>query len=507
MHNKDKIKTILIVILVIAFLGICYIGDNKSGDIKLANTAYKVYLNGESLGLIKDSNELYNLINREQEAIKNEYEVDNVYPPNGFYLAEVTTYDANYSSVENVYNTIALKDDFTIKGYIVTIKSNDETKDTIKISVLDKEIFEKAIRKFVLAFISEEDYNKYINNEFGELAGIGQIIQSMKFDENISIKEGFISVKDHIYTDVDDLSQYLLFGPNAKMDSYTIKSGDDIESVSDKYKLNPEEFVIANPEYRGSNVLLKVGDKVNVTLLNPVLTFRYSVYQIEENETPFLKRQVIDSTKDASYSEITQVGVTGLSLVKETYEVINGEQSTEVKFIGEPEVIRTAVDQITTIGKKYSAVRGEYEETDGDWGYPTLVPFHISSRFGYRWGKLHAGLDITGTGEGSPIFAIADGVVTQVVPYCKSCLRWTNGNYVVIKHYNGYYSAYLHLRGFNCQVGQEVRKGDVIGYMGQTGFATGTHLHLGLFKVEPYVGQGYEPLDPYKVIFAQIKKK
>ena len=152
MHSKDIIKTILVVLIVIGLCTICYIGNNESKMDNNAPLAYYVYLNGENLGLINNDQELYNLINKEQDSIKKEYDVDNVYPPNGFYLTPVSTYDNNYSSVESIYKTIAEKDNFTIKGYIVTIKPKDEEKETIKLSVLDKEIFEKAIKKFVLAF-------------------------------------------------------------------------------------------------------------------------------------------------------------------------------------------------------------------------------------------------------------------------------------------------------------------------------------------------------------------
>jgi murein DD-endopeptidase MepM/ murein hydrolase activator NlpD len=251
--------------------------------------------------------------------------------------------------------------------------------------------------------------------------------------------------------------------------------------------------------------LLKIGDTVNVTLLHPILTYTYSVYQIEEVETPYEKKTITDATKAYGYSEITQSGLTGISINKETYDVVNGEASSEIKFVGTPEVIREAVTQITTVGPKYSnSVTGSYVYTDGDWGRPVNTPYRITSKYGYRWGKVHEGVDISGTGDGSPIYAIGDGEVVQVVSACSSCLRWANGNYVVIKHANGYYSAYLHLKGFNVKVGDVVTKGQVIAYMGSTGYATGVHLHLGFFKGEPYVGGTYQSFDPLKTCMKGI---
>jgi len=255
--------------------------------------------------------------------------------------------------------------------------------------------------------------------------------------------------------------------------------------------------------------MLGIGDVVNVTLINPILTYTYSIYRIKENITPFTKKTIVDNTKPSDYSEPTQSGVTGISLNKEVYDVTNGEESSEVRFVGKPEIIREAVDQIITIGPRYAGVSGSYIDVPGDWGRPTNTPYTITSP--YKWRclkgvcKVHEGIDISGTGLGSPIYAVGDGEVVQVVPVCKNgCTMWSNGNYIVIKHDNDYYSAYLHLKGFNCKVGDKVSKGTVIGYMGDSGYAFGVHLHFGFFKGEPYSGKSAQSLNPLKTIMSGV---
>ena len=501
MHNKDIIKTITITICVAILCIVTYIGNNKNKVENDAKLAYQVYLNGENLGLIDSDQALYDLINNEQNAIKEQYNVDNVYPPNNFYLMPVNTYNSKYNSVKDVYDTIAVKDDFTIKGYIITIKYKEEDeKEDLIIRVLDKEVFEQAIKKFILAFVSEEDYENYINSSFEELNGISMKIDNMYFDADISIKEGYVSIKEKIFTDVDDLSQFLLFGPDAEMTSYVVKSGDDIESVSEAYKLNPEEFIIANPSYRDEKVMLKVGDKVNVTLLNPVIDYVYEVDRIEDTVVPYTKQKTVDKTKASGYSEITQVGVAGLTRNHEKYLVKNGEQSSQVDLISS-DVIREPVNEITIVGSTGSRITGSYVDIPGDWGWPTNQPSRITSRFSMRWGKLHEGIDISGTGEGSPIYSIGDGVVLKSVPVCKSCSTWSNGNYIVIQHADNYYSLYAHLSALYVTEGQTVSKGDKIGAMGHTGYSFGTHLHLSLFYGVPYAGG--KAIDPMKAIYNQ----
>lgn len=108
----------------------------------------------------------------------------------------------------------------------------------------------------------------------------------------------------------------------------------------------------------------------------------------------------------------------------------------------------------------------------------------------------HDGIDIIGNGRGEisgqPIFAISSGVVTKSQNNCshnygknRSCgCNWGYGNYVTINHGtnggNTYVATYAHMSRTNVSVGQTVKKGQVIGYVGSTGWSTGFHLHFGI---------------------------
>ena len=110
---------------------------------------------------------------------------------------------------------------------------------------------------------------------------------------------------------------------------------------------------------------------------------------------------------------------------------------------------------------------------------PTLWPVNgqIVSRFGQRSdpfsgeGALHWGVDIT-AGTGTPVHAAADGVVADA-EYSPGY-----GRMVVIDHGNGMRTLYGHMSRLATVPGQEVRRGEVIGYAGSTGHSTGTHLHF-----------------------------
>lgn len=97
----------------------------------------------------------------------------------------------------------------------------------------------------------------------------------------------------------------------------------------------------------------------------------------------------------------------------------------------------------------------------------------VSSPYGLRWGgsDFHPGIDIADD-AGTPIVATADGVVTDA--------GWNSGGYgnmVDIDHGNGYLTRYAHAQAVVVSPGQYVRRGQVIAYMGSTGYSTGPHVH------------------------------
>lgn len=113
---------------------------------------------------------------------------------------------------------------------------------------------------------------------------------------------------------------------------------------------------------------------------------------------------------------------------------------------------------------------------------PVLDAFRFTSPFGMRWGRLHAGTDFAAP-IGTPVFATADGVVTEA--------GWSSGygRLIKIQHEFGIETRYGHLNAIRVEVGQRVSRGDRIGDMGNSGHSTGPHLHY-------EVRVGGEPVNP-----------
>ena len=107
---------------------------------------------------------------------------------------------------------------------------------------------------------------------------------------------------------------------------------------------------------------------------------------------------------------------------------------------------------------------------------------YISSYFGYRPDpiykieKFHSGMDFTAA-LGTEAYATGDGVVYDV-----ESNEWGYGNMVILDHGYGYKTRYAHLLKPAVRKGQKVKRGQVIGYIGATGKATGVHLHYEVLK-------------------------
>lgn len=121
----------------------------------------------------------------------------------------------------------------------------------------------------------------------------------------------------------------------------------------------------------------------------------------------------------------------------------------------------------------------------GGWLVPVSYT-SITSPFGYRTAPTsgastyHQGVDLD-TGTGDPVVATRAGIVT-IAGYGNAA-----GNYVQINHQDGFSSIYMHLNSYCVSSGQIVSAGQLIGYTGKTGVATGDHLHFGISYNGVYV--------------------
>ena len=468
---------------------------------KTPQQVYRVYLQGKSLGLIKSKKSLEDYIDKKQTEIKKKYKVDKVYKPDDLDIVKEITYDEKLISVKKIYNKIKDISPFTINGYVITIKGvnsqdsegKEVTGKSQKIYVLDRKVFEAAINNTVHSFIPEADYIAFAENTQKEIEDVGEVITSIYLQNKITIKKQNIPVNETIYMDTATLSQYLLFGTTEKQKTYVVQDGDTIEDVSFNNKVSTSEFLIANPEFTSENSLLYPGQEVTIGVLKPQVNVAEETYRVIRTETNYQTETRYDNSMYENQSKVIQAGVKGENKVTQEVLFINGVETNVVPV--ESKVIKEPITEIIVKGtKQWYYTGGGYgvpPATRGQWGWPASC-MSISSHFGWRWGILHDGTDISGCGYGSNIFAAQDGIVVESrkKPGYYAGGYGDNGEYVLIDHQNGYYTIYAHLCP-GCryvQPGDKVVKGQLIGGMGRTGAATGVHLHFGMWYGYPYRG-------------------
>jgi murein DD-endopeptidase MepM/ murein hydrolase activator NlpD len=172
------------------------------------------------------------------------------------------------------------------------------------------------------------------------------------------------------------------------------------------------------------------------------------------------------------------------------------QEIARVENMRSSDLVNSIINSLNSLGHYISAQKKSYNEIDDLLknkekllvSTPAIQPVsnkdltRVASGFGYRIDpiyktvKLHAGLDFAAP-QGTPIYATANGTVTVAGNTGNGY-----GNHVVINHGYGYETLYGHMVKVKARVGQQVKRGEVIGYVGSTGKSTGPHCHYEVHK-------------------------
>ena len=317
MNKKNKIF-ILFIITLSFFLTTGFKNMNTT-----PHTVYRVYLKGESLGLIKSKESFEKYIDEKQDAIKKKYKVDKVYAPADLDIVKEITFDNDIKTNKEIYDEIKDKSPFTINGYSIKIKGID-TKDekgktktgkSQTIYVLDKKVFTNSVEKTAKSFISEDNYNNYANDTQKEIKDTGTLIDNIYIKNKVTIKKDKIPVDKTIYQTEENLSKYLLFGTTKPQAKYTIQEGDTISDVAFNNKISVEEFLIANPDFQDENSLLYPGQVVTLGILKPQISIVEEDHVVKDEEQNYSTKTEEDPNQYTNYTQVKQAGVKGLNRV------------------------------------------------------------------------------------------------------------------------------------------------------------------------------------------------
>ena len=203
--------------------------------------------------------------------------------------------------------------------------------------------------------------------------------------------------------------------------------------------------------------------------------------------------EVDENGKETTHTETVTETILEITITHKTPEEMarqysfNPRQNEYLALMSEPENQSLWAELLGG----YTSGGGQIVNPNTDWigtsifQWPLPQSYTITSWFGYRedpfTGEIayHSGTDIAAPG-GTPILAAADGTVT----IANAIDSWGGGYgyHIKVKHNDTYDTLYAHCSSICVTVGQEVKQGEVIGYVGTTGNSTGNHLHFEVWQ-------------------------
>ncbi len=393
-------------------------------------TGYEVTLNGYYLGKVKDIKVMQTALSNVDAKMSEWYEHESMYYEKTLTAKRTFILDRDALMDEAECEEAVYRCDLAIfaSGGVIMV----DGKETARLASVNEA--QDAIDNFLGTFSAE---------------GEDEIFKDMEVFQDITVEERIVDI-DSVYT-VNEAVKYMKY----------LTGGEDIDPELLTLQASTES--LASTKGALSALTFRKDDFSVGETSKPTLTIR-TVKEVKyEDIIPYETKTVNDSTLYRGVTKVTTPGVNGKKSVTALITYVNGEELT--RQILSEEVIDYPVSEIIANGTKAlppAVSTGTF-----------LIPAtgRVTTLYGTSSHTNGCAIDIANS-TGTPIYASDAGVVVQASEY------GSYGLCVIIKHANGYKTLYAHLNEFNCQVGDEVRQSQIIGYMGSTGYSTGPHLHF-----------------------------
>ncbi len=278
----------------------------------------------------------------------------------------------------------------------------------------------------------------------------------------VSYPEG--SVFSDQITRTINLRTHIPSRPRQEVITYTVRSGDTLFGISEKYGITPETILWSNAILKDDPHLLRPDQEL---LISPVTGV---VRVVHEGDTV----DGLASVYRADAEDIinwpgNQLDPDNPALIEDSVIVVPGGERDFVQWTV-PRIARAKRNPLP-MSAGPGACTGGYQ--GGAVGSGSFI-WPASNRYlsGYNYSGYHPAIDIA-AGLGAPIYASDSGVVVFA-----GWSNWGYGYMVVVDHGNGWQTLYSHLSQWNVNCGQSVYQGTVLGLSGSTGNSTGPHLHF-----------------------------
>lgn len=434
---------------------------------------YQVYYNNQRIGVLKDMEKLDQML----EKVYKERFAES-FPDSSIQLSDevIISKEMVYYDFEDVDDQILEylneKDLYNFEAYKITFSNGN----VLFVENIDD--FYAAKEQYMLNFINQEEYENLKKANYQVTIPEGVLdskFTAYKILETMKTPTRAYGPSDKILKTKDEIVSYLSYGYNPEPKLYTIKKGDTLQGINYEFGITPQQIITINPNIASVDQPLEVGAVINIAYFNSPITvltekdarvtrdlFRGEADYVYDDQMPAGRKEVVSEGNDG-YAEL---------LIHEYYEngiLVNSEEQA-YRVVAEPK------NPVIKIGTKIIPGEGT-----GIYRVP-IDNATITCGPGCYYG--HAGTDYQNRYDRyGPIYAADTGRVVV------NSYNGLNGNWVEIDHGNGESTYYGHMRSLSpIPVGTVVTKGEYIGDIGQTGYATGPHVH---FEVRRWSGGKY----------------
>lgn len=425
----------------------------------------RMYQDDTYLGVLSDEATLDKFLKETyKEKYKEEFPDSNCHLGKNVYI----THEQTYLVYENIDDQLI---DYLDRNNLVTIKATEIELSNSKgvyaqFYVKNEQMYEAAMHTYLSYFIDPKDL-AVLNNgqDTPPLKSYGSRTIGVSIPQNIEMQDAYIP-PEQVKTTEDEVLEYLKYGDNKDRQYYTVRKNDTVAGVGAKnFGLSATQIMNINRDkIVSTDQVLEEGMELCVTYFTPPFDIIVSKERMKKEaiyfkpiykEQPALRKgytktiqQGKDGSKNSLYAERWINGIlTGGTLVSsvDTLQPVN-------------EIMEVGTLEIPGVGT-------------GTFRWPVDNPFISNGWLGYPG---HFAIDIQNAYDNyGPLYASDRGVIET------NSYNHINGNYVVINHNNGYKTYYGHLNVPSpLPVGTVVDKGDVIGQLGMTGWASGPHTHF-----------------------------
>lgn len=264
----------------------------------------------------------------------------------------------------------------------------------------------------------------------------------------------------------------------------TAEEGQTVESIAEQNGITRKQLLALNTDITPST--LKAGDKLLVQESGAYLDIEMTCTEAENQSIAYKTETVEDKSRYIGDNYVKIQGKPGVRRITYAVTYIDGKEVSRKKV--SEKVTKEPVTQVNAKGAMSaggSSVAGD-GVSRGGMIWPLPSSFSVGETYGPQEGRFHNGIDIYGN-YGAPIIAADGGTVVEALG---SGYNGGWGLTILVDHGNGYQTRYSHCSAVLVTSGEKVSQGQVIGYVGSTGYSTCNHLHFEVYyggnRTDPY---------------------